>query len=272
MRGLVRGVAAAVFLPMHLAGYFKPETGAAFGLGALAKLRLLRGILRAARGVTAASEWPVHVMLATRILQTGPEVRGVLVECGCYKGASSASLSLVAAACGRELHIFDSFEGLPEPDDQDRAHLILSKEEVQTYEAGAYAGALDEVKANIAEYGDISVCHFHKGWVEDTLPEFHEAVAFAYIDVDLVSAEKTCLRYLWPLLQDGSYLFTDEAHHFQIAGVFYDEQWWKDELQAPAPGLVGAGNGIGLFPSVYGAWSSVGYTVKNPTGLLERPG
>ena len=44
-----------------------------------------------------------------------PELKGDVVECGCYLGGSSVNISLVCALTGRRLLIYDSFEGLPEP-------------------------------------------------------------------------------------------------------------------------------------------------------------
>jgi len=46
------------------------------------------------------------------ILREAPP--GVLVECGCYQGGSSAKLCLVAAMTARKLYVCDSFQGLPE--------------------------------------------------------------------------------------------------------------------------------------------------------------
>lgn len=272
-RRAIQAVSVVALLPLYLQEYFRPSTGAAYGIGRAAKLRLLLRMVRTTRRVQSASNFVSHLFMATKIMNLPPTTPGVLVECGCFKGASSANLSLVARLCGRELHVFDSFEGLPEPEDEDRSHVVLSQGEVHTYEAGAYAGALEEVRANIAQCGDIDVCHFHKGFVEDTLPGFGEPVAFAYVDVDLVSAVRTCIQYLWPLLADGSYFFTDEAHHLSVAALFFDATWWQDTLGTDAPGLVGAGSGLGIIPDSGGARSSIGYTVKNPAvlGLVERP-
>jgi len=223
--------------------------------------------------VQSASNFVTHLLMATQIMKIAPDRPGVIVECGCFKGASTANLSLVTRLCGRELHAFDSFEGLPEPEDYDRSHLVLARRETHVYEAGAYRGTLAEVQRNIADYGDVDVCHFHRGFVEDTLPGFDLPVVFAYVDVDLVSAVRTCLKHLWPVLADGSYLFTDEAHHMEIAQLFFDRNWWHDELDAEPPGLVGAGSGLGIIPDAGGARSSVIYTVKNPSShvFAERP-
>lgn len=51
-------------------------------------------------------------VMADFILSAAPP--GALVECGCYLGSSSAKLSLLAEATGRDLYVCDSFEGLPE--------------------------------------------------------------------------------------------------------------------------------------------------------------
>ena len=272
-RRAVQSVAVVALLPLYLQEYFRAETGRAYGVDRVAKVKLLARMVRTTRRVQSASNFVSHLFMATKILNLPPDRPGVLVECGCFKGASTANLSIVAKLVGRKLHVFDSFEGLPEPDAEDRSHVVLSQGEVHTYEAGAYAGALDEVRANIAANGEIDVCEFHKGFVEDTLPAFNEPVAFAYVDVDLVSAVRTCIQYLWPLLQDGSYFFTDEAHHLDVAALFFDRAWWREQLGGEAPGLVGAGSGIGIIPDAGGARSSVGYTVKNPAvlGLVERP-
>jgi O-methyltransferase len=53
--------------------------------------------------------------LASAVLQVPRSTPGSVVECGCYVGGSTANLSLVCAATGRKLIIFDSFQGLPEP-------------------------------------------------------------------------------------------------------------------------------------------------------------
>ena len=58
--------------------------------------------------------------MAVKLLEIPPEVEGVVVECGCYLGGSTANLSLVCEIVGRELMVYDSFEGLPDPDPRDK--------------------------------------------------------------------------------------------------------------------------------------------------------
>jgi hypothetical protein len=52
--------------------------------------------------------------------------------------------------------------------------------------------------------------------------------------------------------------FTHEAQELQMAGLFFDEQWWTNALGRRAPGLAGAGNGLGLVPGPGGFASELG--------------
>jgi hypothetical protein len=162
------------------------------------------------------------------------------------------------------LEIFDSFQGLPAPSDADKEHVLVDAQEVHSYEQGALCGALPEVQRNISEYGALSCCNFNVGYFEQTLCHFSRKCILVFLDVDLIGSLETCLRHLWPLLQDGCYLFTHEAHHAEIPAFFFREQWWQANLGQHSPGLIGAGTGLGLLPSSGGFRSALGYTVKNP--------
>ena len=253
--------------------YFRSETGSGYAVSLFDKLRLLVSMVRNNMRVPSASNFIYHLLMAAAILRVPPETEGVIVECGCYKGGSAVNLSLVAAMCGRELHVFDSFAGLPAPSATDEGHFLLADQEVRTYAAGAYEGTLEEVTNNIERCGALGSCTFHEGFFEETLPKFDRTVVFAFLDVDLAASEETCLRHLWPLLIEGGYLFTDEAPHLEIAALFFDRWWWKSEMGVEPPGLVGAGNGLGLFLHEGGFTSSLGYTAKLTRGRLDhRPG
>jgi O-methyltransferase len=272
-RRLPSALVTILLLPVVARRYFRRETGIVYGVTLPRKLSLLATMVRNNVRVPSASNFISHLLMAAEILNVPPDKPGSIVECGCYKGGSTVNLSLVAELCGRQLHVFDSFEGLPEPDADDAGHVVMADRLLSTYEPGAYAGTLDEVMSNVRQFGAIAACSFHKGFFSDTLPDFDEPVVFAYLDVDLATSEKTCLRHLWPLLEPGAFVFTDEAHHLEIAELFFDRQWWKHELQTPPPGLVGAGSGLGLFLHEGGFRSSIGYTVKLERGDLDkRPG
>src|SRR5437016_411654 len=128
---------------------------------------------------------------------------GVVVECGTYQGGSAANLSLACELTERKFFVFDSFEGLPEPEESDREHTVLIANEIHTYKRGDWCGTLDLVKANVGKYGSLRVCEFKKGYFEDTLPAFTERVAFVFCDADLRHTVRTCLSYSYTLMTDG---------------------------------------------------------------------
>ncbi|WP_129114081.1 TylF/MycF/NovP-related O-methyltransferase [Halegenticoccus tardaugens] len=250
--------------PVVLGEYFARETGAAYGVGFTKKCELAGRMLLNNTRIPTGSSFVEHLIIATQILNLPPERDGVVVECGCYMGGSTANLSLAAGACDRKLVVFDSFEGMPEPTDVDRAHVLIGSKEVHTYDEGSWRGSLGTVRRNVTAYGDVSACEFRKGYFEETMADFDEPVALAFLDVGLRRSAETCLEHLWPLLDREGYLFTHDVKHMEIASLFFDAEWWREHLDCDAPGVVGAGSGVGLHPKTNGFGSLLGYTVKEP--------
>lgn len=253
-----------ISFPLILSEYFAKETGKEYGIGFVKKLALARKVIRNKKKIKGSTHYFEHFAMITKILKIPKSLEGCVVECGSYKGRSTAGLSLACSLCGRTLEIFDSFRGLPEPSEIDRKHVVFDAKEIQVYSKGSFSGTLEEVKANITKYGDINACRFNVGYFENTLPNFKKKCAFVFLDVDFIDSMKICLIYLWPLLQDDCCLYTHEAHHTDIASLFFDKDWWKKHFDCPPPALVGAGCGIGLYPGISAYNSSIGYTIKNP--------
>lgn len=251
-------------LPTVLGEFMRPVVGAEYGVNARDKLKLLRQMRDNTTCITTASDIYEHIALAIAALSVPSDVEGSIVECGTFKGSSAATLSLLAALCRRKLDIFDSFEGLPEPGDRDRSHKVVAMKQEHTYEKGAFAGSIAEVEENLSRYGVLDVCRLHKGYFDQTLPDFSDPVVLVFTDVDLVDSLEPCIRYLWPLLQDGCSFYTHEASHMEIAGMFFDRVWWNEVLGEEPPGMIGSGSGLGLGPiqAPY-LGSQLGYTVKN---------
>ncbi|SNZ15994.1 Macrocin-O-methyltransferase (TylF) [Natronoarchaeum philippinense] len=260
----------AASLPIVLGEYFRPQTGSEYGVGLGAKFVLAGKMLRNNRAIPTGSSFVEHLVMATKVLSTPADAEGTIVECGCYKGGSTANLSLVAGLADRQLVAFDCFEGMPEPGDTDSEHLLVASERVHTYEENSWSAPLEEAVENIETYGDPSAVTIHAGYFGETMPEFDQPVALAFLDVGLRSSAETAVEELWPLLDDDCYLFTHEAKHMEIASLFFESEWWSEHLDTEPPGLVGAGSGLGLHPAPNGFSSLLAYTIKNPdTGAFE---
>ncbi len=181
------------------------------------------------------------------ILKLPKEVPGCIVEAGAFKGASTCKISLFADHVQREVFVFDSFEGLPE--NQEAHQKSLEGHSIEGwFEGGKFSGSLDEVKENVSKYGMVKKCHFMKGWFEDTMPLFKEPVALAYLDVDLASSTRTCLKYLYPLLSKGGSIYSQDGDFPLVVEVFNDEKFWKEEVGCDEmPEITGLGKKITII-------------------------
>jgi hypothetical protein len=226
-------------------------------------------VVRNKHRIQTGTSYKTALVMALKLFELPPDVPGVVVECGTWKGGTAASLSLACQIVGRKLVICDSFEGLPTGDPLDR--------EAGGYSPGDYCGTIDEVKANIDRYGDIKWCEFVKGWFNETLPHFDQPIALAFIDVDFEASLDTCVRNLWPHLVDDGYVFIDEYVGTDYCALFYSERYWQQHFKRTPPGLIGAGSGLALGEYYIGPWSEkhdhpiqhatgAGYTRKSMSG------
>jgi O-methyltransferase len=165
-------------------------------------------------------------------------VSGAIVEAGSFHGGSTAKLSLVAKWCDRQLHVFDSFAGMPE-NNEAHGKSIYGRE--HHFPKGSHAVPFEEVKKNVARYGDASRVHFHKGFFSDTMPSFREPVAAACVNVDLVQSTRDCFRYLYPLLPPGGIIISQDAHFPWIIELFESDAFWRDEIGIKKPAMEGLG-------------------------------
>ena len=163
----------------------------------------------------------------------------------------------------------DSFQGLP--DEGEKRHVGLHTGVYGHYQQGMFAGSEAEVRNNIALHGLLDPCEFLPGYFEDSLAQLKRPVAFAFLDVDLEQSTRDCLRYLWPLLVDGGFVYADDAGDLDVVKTYFDDPWWQAQLGQPAPGFVGSGCGLPLSPE----YSSIGYTRKlgdfDPTQWKRMP-
>lgn len=174
------------------------------------------------------------------ILSFPKDKEGCIVEAGSYKGGSTTKISIFTKLANRRLVVFDSFEGLPcNVEKHDKS--ILGHSIKELFAKGNFCGSLEEVRENVLLYGELEVCDFIKGWFEDTMPSFSEKIAVAYLDVDLVSSTKTCLKYLYPLIVPGGVLYSQDGDFPLIIEAFDDDKFWENEVGYKKPNIEGLG-------------------------------
>ncbi|MEP6835792.1 MAG: TylF/MycF/NovP-related O-methyltransferase [Gemmatimonas sp.] len=248
--------------------------GGAYNVHRAERLAIGLRVFRAHRALRqqSASTLGEQLFLVNAILALPKDTPGEIAEFGCFKGASSVALSIAAKHTNRKLLVFDSFEGLPEPE-----HSVSNIHDGKTvgYEKGAYKGTLDEVRQNITQHGEIGITSFVVGFFNETLSvrPAHEKYCAIFEDADLVSSVRDVLTYAWPKLAANGVFLCHEARDLEVVQLFYDKHFWQSEFNSAAPGLVGAGFGVptdaGAFNDrnqaqlVFNYGSHLGYVYKS---------
>jgi len=207
-------------------------------IGAAARATLMRRYTKITQNIECHHTEGEIFQYARAILETPKTLPGSFVEAGCFKGGGTAKFSLAAQIAGRKLVVFDSFEGIPDHNEPHEKNIFGNS---AFFRKGSYKGELHEVKANVAKYGSVENCEFVQGWFEDTLPAFREPLAGIYLDVDLAASTRTCLRHLYPLLQEEGVLFSQDGHLPLVIDVLADARFWEQEVGYPKPHIEGLG-------------------------------
>ena len=145
------------------------------------------------------------------LLNKVSDIDGDIVECGVGKARDFLMLACLMKQKGenRVLWGFDSFEGFPEPTQEDKSSRNPKKGEWKKMEqemvykilAGAY---IDE---NFI-HSSIKIV---KGFFDESLPTSEvQNIAFLHLDVDLYESYKTCLQEFFPRVVKGGVILFDE--------------------------------------------------------------
>jgi hypothetical protein len=163
-------------------------------------------------------------------------IPGSLVECGTWRGGCVGMMALAHLAKGppatRDVHLFDSFEGLPEPD------AALDGQSAVEYAGDRGSGALAPIGECVATLeenralveGAIgypkALLHYHVGWFEERVPRDAEAtapIALLRLDGDWYQSTRVCLEHLYPRVVRGGVVVIDDYGRWAGARRAVDE-------------------------------------------------
>ena len=122
-------------------------------------------------------------------------VPGDIAEVGVYQGGSAKLIC--EAKKGKRLHLFDTFEGLPEPSEKDGS-----------YRKGQYECSLEKVQTYLAKYEEV---YFYMGIAPlSAKPVEKTCFSFVHLDVDLYKSTSDCLRFFYPRLSKAGVLISHD--------------------------------------------------------------
>ena len=144
-------------------------------------------------------------------------LKGIMVETGVNEGGSA----MVAAATKpstRELHLYDTFTGIPKPGEKDEKDVYQVYQGIQL---GKHGGAikdghngtlLESLKKRFTDLGlepESNNIHFHPGLFQDTLHVTSDVV-YAHLDGDWYDSTMTSLTRVVPHVVKGGYIVVDD--------------------------------------------------------------
>jgi hypothetical protein len=160
------------------------------------------------------------------------KIPGDIVECGVWRGGSmqaTARTLLEAGDTSRHLYLFDTFEGMPPPSEDDRRYdgksaADLLATSARTAHVWAVA-ALEDVQQGMSQIGyPEDQIHYIQGTVEETVPHgAPEQISILRLDTDWYSSTKHELDTLYSRLVSGGVLLIDDYGWWEGAKKAVDE-------------------------------------------------
>jgi O-methyltransferase len=160
---------------------------------------------------------------------------GSVVECGVWRGGSMMAAARTLLRLGddtRDLYLYDTFAGMTQPEEIDRAYDGGTAEQAmnahdpsaETMSEWCNAG-LDEVRANMASTAYPSErTHYVVGPVEATIPgTLPGPIALLRLDTDFYASTRQELVHLYPLVVAGGVVIIDDYGAWQGARRAVDE-------------------------------------------------
>lgn len=159
-------------------------------------------------------------------LALGP-LPGEVAECGVYTGGSAhlLALALEAAAPGTSLHLFDSFEGMPEAADPVRDY----------HSPGDFSDTSEtSVRRRLAAFASPQ---FHVGFMPGTFEEVAgvDAYSLVHVDVDIYDSVRACCEWFWPRLTPGGTMVFDDYgfYPYRLAARVAVDEFFAGRQERP---------------------------------------
>lgn len=144
-------------------------------------------------------------------------IDGDIVEFGCYIGTTSLFLRRMLDAYEqsgvRELHVYDSFAGLPAKTAQDNSAAG------EQFKAGELSVSKKQLLHEFHK-ARLQPPVVHKGWFNELTPaDVPNKIAFAFLDGDFYESISDSLKLVWPALQPSATVTVDDFGREALPGA-----------------------------------------------------
>lgn len=136
-----------------------------------------------------------------QLLRLVEDIPGDTAECGVYQGSSSyliCKFNSQSRKFTRYHYMFDSFEGLSEPEQEDGNYWLR----------GDFSTSPIIAKNNLSCFKNAV---FLKGWVPERFNEVRDKrFSFVHLDLDLYKPTLDSIAFFYPLLEKGGIILCDD--------------------------------------------------------------
>ncbi len=167
--------------------------------------------------------------LGKKVKKTG--IPGDFVECGCCNGGAGAMTTLFLK--GRHYWLFDSFEGLPTPTNEDLKYDNTTAKSVwrPRWDKGEMTSVQD-LYFNRLKHTEKDVT-IVKGLFQDTIPKYSKIIrqiALLHLDGDWYDSTRIGIEYFYDTVTPGGYIMIDDYGHWKGCKKAIDEFLKKKKI------------------------------------------
>ncbi len=191
-------------------------------------------IYNAVKNYTMTSPERVSALIDSVRYVIKNNIEGAFVECGVWKGGSAMTVALTLKSLGivdRDIYLFDTFEGMPEPGQSDisiggdKATDTFNRLRLNDDSSAWCFSPINEVieNMNITGYPAERI-KLIKGKVEETVPaNMPSIISLLRLDTDWYDSTKHELINMYPVLTKNGVLIIDDYGFWQGAKKAVDE-------------------------------------------------
>ena len=160
-----------------------------------------------ARTRVYTSTTPLECAEIYQAVQATAKIPGDMAEVGVFRGGTAAVM--LSADLTKRLHLFDTFQGLPQSE--------------RKFRVGEYAGSLEDVRGTLEQ--EIERIHFHPGvFPKDSAASVSDVrFSFVHLDMDLHDGTLAALEFFWPRVAPGGIVLSHDYHLAEgVARAFHE--------------------------------------------------
>lgn len=168
-------------------------------------------LIKTTKTETNLAFYPYEAFTVYSIAKSQSVFDGDMAEVGVYRGGSA---KLICEAKGdRKLHLFDTFEGLPQVSNKD-THFGT-----KYWQDGQFSDTSEgQVRQYLKSYPNVYV---YKGLFPQTAePVTNSKFSFVHLDVDLYKSTLDCLNFFYPRMIRGGIILTHDYHTSGVQSAF----------------------------------------------------